>query len=139
MNADDTPHLGLAAAIRDALRVFKPPPAVPRHEPEVANAATPITAPAAGPEPTAVDRLTALLAEVVADLAEQRAAYPVGPTFAPHGYWPIAVVARRVGYSSETVRLWCVAGLIEAVRRGAKWHASLASVEAFVRTMKAPR
>jgi hypothetical protein len=98
-------------------------------------------------EPTGVEQLAALIAEMKADqdadiaalrveVAELRAmiAKPEPPSFAPHGFELLATVAARLGYSVECVRLWCCSGAVDARRRGGVWYVSPESAEEYART-----
>jgi hypothetical protein len=98
-------------------------------------------------KPTGAEQLAALIAELNADqdaeiaelraeIAELRAmlAKPEPPSWAPSGYELLATVAGRLGYSPETLRLWCCSGVIEPTRREGQWYASVESAEAYART-----
>jgi len=105
--------------------------------------APPAPAPIAA-EPTGAEQLAALIAELKADqdanIAELRAEIaelrgmlakpePTAPTWAPAGYESLATV----GYCDETVRLWCVKGAVDAVRRGGVWHVHAESAQTYAR------
>jgi hypothetical protein len=105
-------------------------------------APTPVPPPIA-PAPTGAEGLAAIVVELKADhevlraeIAELRSllAKPGPASWAPAGYELLATLAGRVGYHPETLRLWCVSGVIEATRRGGQWYASVESAEAYART-----
>jgi hypothetical protein len=112
-------------------------PARTRGDVAARDGADPPPAPIA-PEPPAardlaVEALAALFAEMKADqdslraeIGELRAmiAKPEPPSWAPPGKELLATVAARLGYSAETVRLWCCSGAVDALRRGGVWYVS---------------
>jgi hypothetical protein len=116
----------------------EPPVPVPPIPP-VPPVPVPIPAPIA-PVPTATEALAALLAEMREDQVAMRKeivelrsliAKPAPPSLVPAGYELLAKLAARLGYSDETVRLWCVKGAVRALRRGGVWCVHVESAEKY--------